>query len=200
MLLRCPINTCEPFSLFMHHALSAYWPHGARKQFEPRRNPSLCLYRRSQAHLPTRRRSRPFHRGTSPLQALTNKTGRWRSMVAPGESARSGKIAAVRAVTCVDTRRYPPTYRVKDIQAVNLGLCYGWIAGQRKSYDNVYYLQKYVPRRPRSRWSQVNVAKAEELIAARRMAWPRSRQHGGELMASTSSWRNAGPGEARQVS
>src|SRR5215469_5652614 len=43
MLLRCPINTCEPFSLFMHHALSAYWPHGARKQFEPRRNPSLCL-------------------------------------------------------------------------------------------------------------------------------------------------------------
>ena len=103
-------------------------------------------------------------------------------------------------MTCVDTRPYPPTYRVKDIQAVNLGLCYGWIAGQRKSYDNVYYLQKYVPRRPRSRWSQVNVAKAEELIAARRMAWPRSRQHGGELMASTSSWRNAGPGEARQVS
>src|SRR5215471_4527435 len=96
MLLRCPINTCEPFSLFMHHALSAYWPHGARKQFEPRRNPSLCLYWRSHAHLPTGRRSRPFHRGTSPLQALTNKTGRWRSMVAPGESARSRKIAAVR--------------------------------------------------------------------------------------------------------
>src|SRR5215831_11764813 len=80
----------------MHHALSAYWPHGARKQFEPRRNPSLSLYWRSEAHLPTGRRSRPFHRGTSPLQALTNKTGRWRSMVAPGESARSRKIAAVR--------------------------------------------------------------------------------------------------------
>src|SRR5215469_8674215 len=64
--------------------------------FEPRRNPSLCLYWRSHAHLPTGRRSRPFHRGTSPLQALTNKTGRWRSMVAPGESARSRKIAAVR--------------------------------------------------------------------------------------------------------
>src|SRR5262249_45916669 len=64
--------------------------------FEPRRNPSLCLYWRSHAHLPTGRRSRPFHRGTSPLQALTNKTGRWRSMVAPGESARPRKIAAVR--------------------------------------------------------------------------------------------------------
>ena len=54
-------------------------------------------------------------------------------------------------------------------EAVDLGLCYGWISGQRKSYDEVYYLQKYVPRRPRSRWSQVNVAKVEELTAAGRM-------------------------------
>jgi uncharacterized protein YdeI (YjbR/CyaY-like superfamily) len=56
-----------------------------------------------------------------------------------------------------------------DDEAVDLGLCYGWISGQRKSYDEVYYLQKYVPRRPRSRWSQVNVAKAEQLIAAGQM-------------------------------
>ena len=56
-----------------------------------------------------------------------------------------------------------------DDEAVDLGLCYGWISGQRKSYDETYYLQKYVPRRPRSRWSQVNVARAEELIAAGRM-------------------------------
>lgn len=56
-----------------------------------------------------------------------------------------------------------------DDEAVDLGLCYGWISGQRKAYDEVYYLQKYVPRRPRSRWSQVNVAKVEELIAAGRM-------------------------------
>jgi uncharacterized protein YdeI (YjbR/CyaY-like superfamily) len=56
-----------------------------------------------------------------------------------------------------------------DDEAVDLGLCYGWISGQRRAYDEVYYLQKYVPRRPRSRWSQVNVAKVEELIAAGRM-------------------------------
>jgi uncharacterized protein YdeI (YjbR/CyaY-like superfamily) len=54
-------------------------------------------------------------------------------------------------------------------EAVDLGLCYGWISGQRKSYDEIYYLQKYVPRRPRSRWSRVNVAKVGELIAAGRM-------------------------------
>jgi uncharacterized protein YdeI (YjbR/CyaY-like superfamily) len=56
-----------------------------------------------------------------------------------------------------------------DDEAVDLGLCYGWISGQRKSYDDVYYLQKYVPRRPRSRWSQVNVTRVEALIATGRM-------------------------------
>ena len=56
-----------------------------------------------------------------------------------------------------------------DDEAVDVGLCYGWISGQRKSLDEVYYLQKYVPRRPRSRWSQVNVDKVAELAAAGRM-------------------------------
>ncbi|WP_164013782.1 YdeI/OmpD-associated family protein [Pyxidicoccus trucidator] len=56
-----------------------------------------------------------------------------------------------------------------DDEAVDIGLCYGWISGQRKSCDEVYYLQKYVPRRPSSRWSQVNVAKVEKLLAAGRM-------------------------------
>jgi uncharacterized protein YdeI (YjbR/CyaY-like superfamily) len=51
-------------------------------------------------------------------------------------------------------------------------LCYGWISGQRKALDEVYYLQKYVPRRPRSRWSQVNVRKVEELMATGRMRPP----------------------------
>lgn len=51
-----------------------------------------------------------------------------------------------------------------DDEAVDIGLCHGWISGQRKAFDAVYYLQKYVPRRPRSRWSQVNVAKVWALI------------------------------------
>src|SRR6185312_16367770 len=59
-----------------------------------------------------------------------------------------------------------------DDEAVDIGLCYGWISGQRKSLDEVYYLQKYVRRRPRSRWSQVNVRKVEKLIAAGRMRPP----------------------------
>lgn len=56
-----------------------------------------------------------------------------------------------------------------DDEAVDVGLCFGWISGQRRALDAVYYLQKYVPRRPRSLWSQVNVAKAEQLITSGRM-------------------------------
>ena len=59
-----------------------------------------------------------------------------------------------------------------DDEAVDVGLCYGWISGQRKGFDELYYLQKYVPRRPGSRWSQVNVRKVEALIAQGRMRPP----------------------------
>jgi uncharacterized protein YdeI (YjbR/CyaY-like superfamily) len=53
-----------------------------------------------------------------------------------------------------------------------VGLCYGWISGQRKAHDHIYYLQRYVRRRPGSRWSQVNVRKVEALMAAGRMRPP----------------------------
>ncbi|WP_228557981.1 YdeI family protein [Myxococcus sp. AB056] len=56
-----------------------------------------------------------------------------------------------------------------DDEAVDVGLCFGWISGQRRSLDARFYLQKYVPRRPRSRWSCVNVRKVEALLRAGRM-------------------------------
>jgi len=61
---------------------------------------------------------------------------------------------------------------VTDDEVVDIGLCYGWVSGQRKSFDESYYLQKYVPRRPRSLWSKVNVDKVEMLLAAGRMREP----------------------------
>jgi uncharacterized protein YdeI (YjbR/CyaY-like superfamily) len=48
-------------------------------------------------------------------------------------------------------------------------LCYGWIDGQARTYDETYYLQKFTPRRPRSLWSKINIGKVEALIAAGRM-------------------------------
>jgi hypothetical protein len=74
------------------------------------------------AHLPTGASITAVSPGhKSPAGAHQQDCRRWRSMVAPGESAQSRKIAADRAVTRVDTRRYPPTYHVKDIQAVKDG-------------------------------------------------------------------------------
>ncbi|MFC9327014.1 YdeI family protein [Kitasatospora sp. NPDC057015] len=57
-------------------------------------------------------------------------------------------------------------------QAVDVGLCYGWISGQRRGLDERYYLQKYVPRRPGSLWSQVNIEKVAVLTAEGRMREP----------------------------
>jgi uncharacterized protein YdeI (YjbR/CyaY-like superfamily) len=49
-------------------------------------------------------------------------------------------------------------------EALDVALCFGWIDGQRKSLDETYFLQKYTPRRARSKWSKINVGKAEALI------------------------------------
>ena len=54
-------------------------------------------------------------------------------------------------------------------EALEVALCFGWIDGKRKTYDEVSYLQRYSRRRPHSTWSARNVAKAEALIAAGRM-------------------------------
>jgi uncharacterized protein YdeI (YjbR/CyaY-like superfamily) len=61
---------------------------------------------------------------------------------------------------------------VTNDEAVDVGLCWGWISGHRKALDETYFLQRYTPRRPRSNWSAVNVAKVEALIAAGRMQPP----------------------------
>lgn len=54
-------------------------------------------------------------------------------------------------------------------EAVEVALCYGWIDGQKKARDAMYWLQRFTPRRPQSLWSKVNRARAEALIAAGRM-------------------------------
>jgi uncharacterized protein YdeI (YjbR/CyaY-like superfamily) len=54
-------------------------------------------------------------------------------------------------------------------QALEVALCWGWIDGQKQAYDERYFLQKFTPRRARSVWSKINVAKAEALIRAGKM-------------------------------
>ena len=54
-------------------------------------------------------------------------------------------------------------------QALDVALCWGWIDGIRKSFDERSFLQRYTPRRARSIWSQINRDHVARLIAAGRM-------------------------------
>jgi uncharacterized protein YdeI (YjbR/CyaY-like superfamily) len=48
-------------------------------------------------------------------------------------------------------------------------LCFGWIDGRREALDERYFLQRFTPRRPRSRWSRINCEKVDRLIRQGRM-------------------------------
>ena len=55
-------------------------------------------------------------------------------------------------------------------EAVETALCYGWIDGQKKPFDDAFWLQKFTRRGPKSIWAKRNREKAEKLIANGRMA------------------------------
>lgn len=57
-------------------------------------------------------------------------------------------------------------------QALDVALCYGWIDGQKAKFDDQWWLQRFTPRKPRSKWSKVNRDKAAALIEQGRMQPP----------------------------
>jgi uncharacterized protein YdeI (YjbR/CyaY-like superfamily) len=54
-------------------------------------------------------------------------------------------------------------------EALDVALCYGWIDGQKRPFDERTWLQRFTPRGPRSIWSKINTGKADALIKAGRM-------------------------------
>jgi len=54
-------------------------------------------------------------------------------------------------------------------EAIDVVLCWGWIDGVKKGFDERSYLQRYSPRGPRSIWSQINVDNVARLITEGRM-------------------------------
>ena len=58
---------------------------------------------------------------------------------------------------------------VTHTEALEEALCYGWIDGQSARFDETFYLIRFTPRRPRSKWSQINRQKVERLINQGRM-------------------------------
>lgn len=63
-----------------------------------------------------------------------------------------------------------PTVSFSD--AIDVAICFGWIDGQRLGHDETWYLQRFTPRRPRSRWSEINVERVRRLTEEGRMRPP----------------------------
>jgi uncharacterized protein YdeI (YjbR/CyaY-like superfamily) len=63
--------------------------------------------------------------------------------------------------TGIESVRYP--------EVLESALCFGWIDGRREALDERWFLQRYTPRRARSRWSRINREKAQLLIEDGRM-------------------------------
>ncbi len=58
---------------------------------------------------------------------------------------------------------------ITPTEAIDVVLCWGWIDGIRKGFDDQSFLQRYTPRGKKSVWSQVNVANVERLTRAEKM-------------------------------
>jgi uncharacterized protein YdeI (YjbR/CyaY-like superfamily) len=74
-------------------------------------------------------------------------------------------------------------------QALESAICYGWIDGQKASFDETFWLQKFTPRGPKSRWSKRNREKALALITGSRMQPSGLRQV--ELAQADGRWERA---------
>jgi uncharacterized protein YdeI (YjbR/CyaY-like superfamily) len=61
---------------------------------------------------------------------------------------------------------------ITPTQAIDVVLCWGWIDGIRKGFDDKSFLQRYTPRGKKSVWSQINVANVERLTKVGRMQPP----------------------------
>jgi uncharacterized protein YdeI (YjbR/CyaY-like superfamily) len=57
------------------------------------------------------------------------------------------------------------TYR----EALDEALCFGWIDGVRRAVDEESFSNRFTPRRARSKWSRVNIQRAQELESEGRM-------------------------------
>lgn len=54
-------------------------------------------------------------------------------------------------------------------EALDQALCFGWIDGIRKKVDSISYTNRFTPRRAKSNWSKINIARAKRLIRERLM-------------------------------
>ncbi len=92
-----------------------------------------------------------------------------RPSVAEVEAFFESAAAETRAVWLRLTRKGIEPASLSSDELVDVGLCFGWISAVRRRGDETTYLQRYTRRRPRSKWSRINISKVERLTTEGRM-------------------------------
>ena len=86
----------------------------------------------------------------------------WEAWLEENHSESNGLwIKIAKKGTGIETVAYP--------EVLEVALSFGWIDGRRERLDDEWFLQRFTPRRARSRWSKINRDTAERLIAEGRM-------------------------------
>ena len=95
-------------------------------------------------------------------QHAFSSAARWEAWLEHNHAESDGLwIRMAKRDAGIDSVRYP--------EVLDCALCFGWIDGRREALDERHFLQRFTPRRARSRWSRLNRDKAERLIAEGRM-------------------------------
>jgi uncharacterized protein YdeI (YjbR/CyaY-like superfamily) len=96
------------------------------------------------------------------LPILTfSSASEWEAWLEANPEADGVWIKIAKKSTPVESVRYP--------EVLESALCFGWIDGRREALDDQHFLQRFTPRRTRSKWSRVNRDTVERLAAEGRM-------------------------------
>ncbi|HXO20405.1 MAG TPA: YdeI/OmpD-associated family protein [Thermoanaerobaculia bacterium] len=95
-------------------------------------------------------------RSDEPVLAFASRA-EWEAWLADHHAAASGLwIQFAKKGSGIASVTYP--------EALDVALCFGWIDGHKRPLDDRYWLQRFTPRKARSKWSKINVDKATALI------------------------------------
>jgi uncharacterized protein YdeI (YjbR/CyaY-like superfamily) len=120
-------------------------------------------------------------RSELPTKLFKNQSA-WESWIVRNSTLSTGIwLRIAKKASGLESVSYP--------EALEVALCYGWIDGQKKPFDETSWCQRFGPRGPRSIWSKINRSKAEELIRQGRMQ--RSGLVAIEKAKENGQWENA---------
>jgi uncharacterized protein YdeI (YjbR/CyaY-like superfamily) len=103
----------------------------------------------------------PAHRPELPILESPDRTV-WERWLAANHGTSAGVwLKLAKKGTGIPT--------VTHAEALEEAIRYGWIDGQRAAHDESYFLQRFTPRGPRSKWSQINRRTAQRLTEEGRM-------------------------------